>query len=190
MINLGNPDMAFSFSFLPCDGVGLARMVRVLLWLLLLLCGQRFFRQEFIINEYVKVHPMALLYPERVPDARERAEIVNIIRNSPSGEDYMVQQLSEGIGTITAAFYPRPVVVRLSDFKTNESDITCVGIARSNSSDLRIGMPHSSEVHRSNRRRRTRCLDSEELLATLTQPMKKGSRWNAEHCVVFAWIWV
>ncbi|MDA8313376.1 MAG: phosphoenolpyruvate synthase [Actinomycetota bacterium] len=101
MINLGNPDIAFKTSFLPNDGVGLARM-------------------EFIISEDVKVHPLALVHPERVTDTAARAEIERLTVGYASGEDFFVQRLSEGIGTIAAAFWPKPVVVRMSDFKTNE----------------------------------------------------------------------
>ncbi len=101
MINLGNPDLAFATSFLPNDGIGLARL-------------------EFIINEYIKAHPMALLHPERIQDQHTRAAIETLISGYADGADYFVQKLSEGVGTIAAAFWPKPVVVRLSDFKTNE----------------------------------------------------------------------
>ncbi len=101
MLNLGNPDLAFKSSFLPNDGVGLARM-------------------EFIINEYIKVHPMALLYPDKVENSAEKFEIKRLLLGYKDPADYFVQRLSEGVGTIAAAFYPKPVVVRMSDFKTNE----------------------------------------------------------------------
>lgn len=101
MVNLGNPDQAFQTGRLPVDGVGLARM-------------------EFIVNEAIKVHPMALVHPERVEDADVRVRIAHLTRNHPDGSAYFVERLSEGIGTIAAAFFPRPVIVRLSDFKTNE----------------------------------------------------------------------
>ncbi len=101
MVNLGNLDQAFQTGQLPVDGVGLARM-------------------EFIISEAIKVHPMALVHPERVEDADVRARIARLTRNHPDGGAYFVERLSEGIGTIAAAFFPRPVIVRLSDFKTNE----------------------------------------------------------------------
>jgi pyruvate,water dikinase len=101
MINLGNPDIAFKTSFLPNDGVGLARM-------------------EFIINEYIKVHPMALLHQDDVKDKKEKAEIERLTEGYESPSDFFIERLSEGVGTIAAAFYPKPVVVRLSDFKTNE----------------------------------------------------------------------
>ncbi|HET7523874.1 MAG TPA: phosphoenolpyruvate synthase [Acidimicrobiales bacterium] len=101
MVNLGNPDLAFTTSQLPNDGVGLARM-------------------EFIINESIRAHPLALLHPEKVTDERTRAEIHRLIRGYRDGKHYFVERLSEGIGTIAAAFWPKPVVVRMSDFKTNE----------------------------------------------------------------------
>ena len=101
MINLGNPDLAFKTSFLPNDGVGLARM-------------------EFIISESIRAHPLALIHPEKVSDPVAREAIERLIENYPSGEEFFVERLSEGIGTIAAAFWPKPVVVRMSDFKTNE----------------------------------------------------------------------
>ncbi|MGO9656197.1 phosphoenolpyruvate synthase [Mycobacterium sp.] len=101
MINLGNPDLAFKTSFLPNDGVGLARM-------------------EFIISEYIRVHPLALLHPEKVDDSEARKTIDRLTQGYPDGSAFFVERLSEGIGTIAAAFWPKPVVVRMSDFKTNE----------------------------------------------------------------------
>jgi pyruvate,water dikinase len=101
MLIVGNPETAFQSSFLPNDGVGLARM-------------------EFVITEYIKAHPMALLHPEKIGDEVERKAVAELARNSSSGEEYFVQRLAEGIGTIAAAFYPKPVIVRMSDFKTNE----------------------------------------------------------------------
>lgn len=101
MVNLGNPDMAFRVGFLPNDGVGLARM-------------------EFIVSEAIRAHPMALAHPERVTDAGERAAIEALAAGYATPADYFVERLSEGIGTIAAAFYPKPVIVRMSDFKTNE----------------------------------------------------------------------
>jgi pyruvate, water dikinase len=101
MLNLGNPELAFKAAMLPNDGVGLARM-------------------EFIISEHIKVHPMALVSPEKVVSAAARKAIKELVRKYPNPGDYFVEKLSEGIGTIAAAFYPKPVIVRLSDFKTNE----------------------------------------------------------------------
>ena len=101
MINLGNPDLAFKTSFLPNDGVGLARM-------------------EFIISESIKGHPLALLHPDKVTDPEARSQLAHLTRGYRDGASFFVQRLSEGIGTIAAAFWPKPVVVRMSDFKTNE----------------------------------------------------------------------
>ena len=101
MLNIGNPEIAFKTSFLPNDGVGLARM-------------------EFIITEYIKAHPMALLHPEHVLDNAELEQLKQLTRHYQSPADFFVQRLSEGVGTIAAAFYPKPVVVRMSDFKSNE----------------------------------------------------------------------
>jgi pyruvate,water dikinase len=101
MVNVGNPDLAFQTSQLPVDGVGLARM-------------------EFIISESIRAHPMALLDPDRVEDPAARQSILELIGGYPDGAAYFVERLSEGVGTIAAAFYPRPVIVRMSDFKTNE----------------------------------------------------------------------
>ncbi len=100
MMNLGNPDQAFSLASLPVDGVGLARM-------------------EFIINEYIKAHPMALIHPDKV-DADTRQALEKLSRAYDSPEDFFVKTLSEGVATIAAAVYPKPCVVRMSDFKTNE----------------------------------------------------------------------
>lgn len=101
MLNIGNPDIAFKTSFLPNDGVGLARM-------------------EFIVADHIKAHPMALAHPERIPDQKTREAIEKLTHLFARPADYFVQRLSEGVGTIAAAFYPKPVIVRMSDFKTNE----------------------------------------------------------------------
>ncbi len=101
MVNLGNPELAFKTSFLPNDGVGLARM-------------------EFIISESIRAHPLALLHPDRVGDPAVREQIARMTRGYADGEQYFVERLAEGIGTIAAAFWPKPVVVRMSDFKSNE----------------------------------------------------------------------
>jgi pyruvate,water dikinase len=101
MVNLGNPDAAFHTGLLPSDGVGLARM-------------------EFIVAEHIKAHPMALVHPERIADEAVRAQVLQLARGFERPADYFVRELAEGVGTIAAAFYPRPVIVRLSDFKTNE----------------------------------------------------------------------
>jgi pyruvate,water dikinase len=100
MVNLGNPDLAFRTAMMPNAGVGLARL-------------------EFIINEHIGVHPMALVHPERIPRA-EQQRIADRAYAFASPREYFVRNLAEGVGTIAAAFYPKPVIVRLSDFKTNE----------------------------------------------------------------------
>ncbi|MDA0790379.1 MAG: phosphoenolpyruvate synthase [Proteobacteria bacterium] len=101
MINLGNPALAFQTSMIPNDGVGLART-------------------EFIVAEHIKVHPMALLHPEKITDPEVRAQVMALANGFENPGDYFVQSLAEGVATIAAAFYPKPVVVRMSDFKTNE----------------------------------------------------------------------
>ncbi len=101
MMNVADPDRALSLAALPNDGVGLARV-------------------EFIINNTIRAHPMALLHPERVRDEHVRAELDLLTRAYSDRAEYFVDQLAQGVGTIAAAFYPKPVVVRLSDFKSNE----------------------------------------------------------------------
>lgn len=100
MVNVGNPEHAFAVSALPSRGVGLAR-------------------EEFIIANEVRVHPLALCNLASVPEPVQ-SQIRTLCRNYASPEAFFVEKLSEGIGTIAAAFFPRPVIVRLSDFKTNE----------------------------------------------------------------------
>ena len=101
MVNLGNPEIAFKTAMAPNDGVGLARM-------------------EFIINQHIGIHPMALAQPAKVKSARDRRSIKLLTEGYQKPSDFFIERLSEGVGTIAAAFYPRPVIVRLSDFKTNE----------------------------------------------------------------------
>lgn len=101
MVNLGNPDLAFRTAMRPHEGVGLARM-------------------EFIISEQIGIHPMALVEPGKVRSAEARAAIARRVHLHRRPADYFVQKLSEGIGTIAAAFHPKFAIVRLSDFKTNE----------------------------------------------------------------------
>jgi pyruvate, water dikinase len=101
MMNVGNPDQAFDLSFIPNDGVGLAR-------------------EEFIITEYIKIHPMALIHFDRVKDKDERKKINDLTQGYKNKEEFFVDKLAEGIGRICAAFFPKDVIVRMSDFKTNE----------------------------------------------------------------------
>jgi len=100
MMNVGNPDRAFAFAALPHRGVGLARL-------------------EFIINRMIGIHPRALLEYDHLP-VDLKATIAPLIAAYPSPREFFVQRLIEGISTIGAAFAPEPVIVRLSDFKSNE----------------------------------------------------------------------
>jgi len=100
MMNVGNPQLAFDFQSIPNDGVGLARL-------------------EFIINNNIGVHPKAILdYPQ--VDAELKNAVERIARGHASPRDFFVDKLAEGIATIAAAFWPKPVIVRMSDFKSNE----------------------------------------------------------------------
>ncbi|MDR3405849.1 MAG: phosphoenolpyruvate synthase [Chthoniobacter sp.] len=101
MMNIGNPDEAFSLSFIPNDGVGLAR-------------------EEFIITTYIKIHPLALLDYAQLADPAARAEIDRLTSGYTDKAQYFVDKLAQGVAMIAAAFYPKDVILRLSDFKTNE----------------------------------------------------------------------
>jgi pyruvate, water dikinase len=101
MVNVGDPDRAFGIASLPNDGVGLARL-------------------EFIISSAIRIHPMALVHFNKLPDGPAKTEIAALTRHYPDRTDYFVDRLAEGVGRIAAAFYPKDVIVRLSDFKTNE----------------------------------------------------------------------
>lgn len=98
---IGEPEKAFQLSLFPNDGVGLMRL-------------------EFIINNYVKIHPMALVNYNQVTEEIDRVNIENLTRNYANKEQYFVDKLSQGVATIAAAFYPKEVIVRMSDFKSNE----------------------------------------------------------------------
>jgi pyruvate,water dikinase len=101
MLNIGSPSEAFRWWNLPCRGIGLARM-------------------EFIINNLIKIHPMALCHPERVHDARALRSIERLTRGYPDKREYFIDKLARGIARIAASQHPHPVIVRMSDFKTNE----------------------------------------------------------------------
>ncbi|MBL7054458.1 phosphoenolpyruvate synthase [Candidatus Woesearchaeota archaeon] len=101
MMNLGNPEQAFESSFIPNDGVGLAR-------------------EEFIINEYIKIHPLALINFNRLKDKKTKKKIQGLTFNYKNKSDFFVDKLTQGIAMIGAAFYPKDVIVRTSDFKSNE----------------------------------------------------------------------
>ena len=100
MMNVGNPELAFEFAQIPNGGVGLARL-------------------EFVINNMIGIHPKAILELEQVP-ASLRQEILRRSRGYETPREFFVEKLVEGVATIAAAFYPKPVIVRLSDFKSNE----------------------------------------------------------------------
>ena len=101
LMNVGNPEEAFKQAAIPCDGVGLARL-------------------EFVIANHIRVHPMALLQPERLHDPAERQAITALTAGYEKPADYYVDLLAQGMGRIAAAFHPRPVILRFSDFKSNE----------------------------------------------------------------------
>jgi len=98
---IGEPDKAFQLSFYPNHGVGLMRL-------------------EFIISNYVQVHPMALVNFDKVTDECDRLKIVNLTHQYADRAHYFIDKLSQGVATIAAAFYPKEVIVRMSDFKSNE----------------------------------------------------------------------
>jgi pyruvate,water dikinase len=101
MMNVGNPEEAFRLSFMPNDGVGLAR-------------------EEFIITTYIKIHPLALLEFDRLEDRPLRTQIEQLTAGYTDKAQFFVDKLAQGVAMIAAAFYPKDVIVRLSDFKTNE----------------------------------------------------------------------
>lgn len=101
MMNVADPDEAFALSFLPNDGVGLAR-------------------EEFIINNFIKIHPLALLNYGQLTDFKVKSQIDELTVGYSNKSEYFVQKLAQGIAMIAAAFYPKDVILRLSDFKTNE----------------------------------------------------------------------
>ncbi len=100
MMNVGNPQLAFDFAQMPNAGVGLARL-------------------EFIINNNIGVHPRAILDYPRI-DADLKVAVDSLARGYPSPRAFYQDKLAEGIATIAASFWPKPVIVRLSDFKSNE----------------------------------------------------------------------
>jgi pyruvate,water dikinase len=101
MLNLANPGAAFRWWRLPADGIGLARM-------------------EFVINNAIRVHPMALVHFDALKDEAARKEIEILTAGYADKSDYFVDKLSQGLARLAAAVYPKPVIVRMSDFKTNE----------------------------------------------------------------------
>jgi pyruvate,water dikinase len=101
MMNVGNPDNAFHLSFIPNDGVGLARL-------------------EFIINNSVRIHPMALVHFDDLTDDHARKEIEQLTAGYEDKRLFFIDRLAQGVAKIASAFYPRDVIVRMSDFKSNE----------------------------------------------------------------------
>ncbi len=101
MMNVGNPEEAFALSFIPNDGVGLAR-------------------EEFIISNYIKIHPLALLDFESMESSPLKTEMQNLTAGYADKPQFFVDKLAQGVAMIAAAFYPKDVILRLSDFKTNE----------------------------------------------------------------------
>jgi pyruvate, water dikinase len=101
MLNIASPEAAARWNTLPCVGIGLAR-------------------EEFIINNTIRAHPLALLRHETLGDPELSAEITKMTDGYGSGRDFFVEKLSSGVASIAASFYPRQVIVRLSDFKSNE----------------------------------------------------------------------
>lgn len=101
MMNMGEPEMAFAQSFIPNDGVGLARL-------------------EFIINNYIKIHPLALINYPNLKDKEAIKQIDKLTVGYTDKKQYFIDRLAQGVAIITAAFHPKDVIVRLSDFKTNE----------------------------------------------------------------------
>jgi pyruvate,water dikinase len=101
LMNVGNPEEAFGLASVPCDGVGLARL-------------------EFIIANHIKAHPLALIHFDQLQDESVKREIASLTALYTHKPDFFVDKVAQGIGLIAAAFYPKPVVVRMSDFKSNE----------------------------------------------------------------------
>ena len=101
MMNVGNPENAFDIAAIPNDGVGLARL-------------------EFIITNFIRIHPMALVQFDRVTDEKTRNEIETLTRGYDNKTEFFIDKLAQGVAKIGAAFYPNDVIVRMSDFKSNE----------------------------------------------------------------------
>ncbi len=101
MLNIGSPDIAFASSFIPNDGVGLAR-------------------EEFIIADHIKIHPMALINYKKLEDKKAKKTIAELTAGYKDKSQYFVDKLCEGVSQIACAFYPKDVIFRFSDFKTNE----------------------------------------------------------------------
>lgn len=101
LLNIADPEQAYELSFLPVSGVGLARL-------------------EFIISNMIKIHPMAIVKPECITDEKIRAQIADLSSSYANTKEFYIDVLAQGMSTLAAAFYPKPVIIRLSDFKSNE----------------------------------------------------------------------
>ncbi len=101
LMNVGNPEQAFGLASIPCDGVGLARL-------------------EFIIANHIQTHPLALIHFDQLEDEVVKAQIAELTKLYDDKPQFFVDKLAHGVGMIAAAFYPKPVIVRMSDFKSNE----------------------------------------------------------------------
>ena len=101
MLNLANPAAAFRWWRIPADGVGLARM-------------------EFVVSNHIKIHPMALVHYDKLTDEAVKRTIAELTEGYREKSEYFVDRLARGLARIAAAYYPKPVIVRMSDFKTNE----------------------------------------------------------------------
>ncbi len=101
MMNLANPEVAFETSMIPNAGVGLARL-------------------EFIINSYIKIHPLALVHYNKITDKKVKAKIDKLTEGYKDKTEFFIDKLAQGVATLTAAFWPNDVIVRMSDFKSNE----------------------------------------------------------------------
>ena len=141
MMNVGNPQLAFDFAQIPNSGVGLARL-------------------EFIINNNIGIHPKAVLdYPN--VDGELKKAVESAARGHASPRAFFVEKMAEGVATIAAAFYPKPVIVRMSDFKSNE-------------------YRSWSAARATNRRKRTPCSASAARRATSPRTSPSASAWNAK----------
>jgi pyruvate,water dikinase len=110
MLNLANPAAAFRWWRIPADGVGLARM-------------------EFVVSNHIKVHPMALVHYDTLTDEAAKRAIAELTRGYDDKTEYFVDRLARGLARIAAAYHPKPVIVRMSDFKTNEYANLIGGVA-------------------------------------------------------------
>ena len=141
MLILADPDKAFQLSFYPNDGVGLLRL-------------------EFIITHFIQAHPMALVNFDKVTDETAKQKIEKLTQNYPDKKQFFIDKLSQGVATIAAAFYPKDVIVRMSDLKQTSMQILLEGKIL-------------------NRKKKTRCLASGARQDIIMIYTKKVLNWNA-----------